>query len=436
MKRLLLYFLLPLIGLLSCDNSDDSVFEQSADQRLNAALASYQKRLVDAPNGWKAVLKPAGGGVYSFYFKFNDQNRVVMYSDFTYNSANVSKESSYRLKALQTPALIFDTYSYIHVLSDPDDEVNGGVLGEGLKSDFEFAFYSDSVKAERITLVGRMNKSEMVLTEATVAEAASYVAGNLAKNQQFENLGKYQKYFKRVTINGIEYEVTFDPQTRLITFSWLEGSVLKSFSSNYYYTVNGLTLTVPFVSGSLAIYSLDNVVWNESTTQVSFAVNGVRSTVLSADKPLKIDTAAPRAWWQLTQAEDTYWESYEAFHVNGVDDALGFTTLRTDTSQYYRFFYWPNFNTSYDAFGPLFYDDGGLELAYAAAPRRPTFTTDGRVVFTSSGTLGQGYPTSGPIVEAAKIMYNTSGFYLIKTSDTSYDMVSASDARIWISWSL
>jgi hypothetical protein len=111
--------------------------------------------------------------------------------------------------------------------------------------------------------------------------------------------------------------------------------------------------------------------------------------------------------------------------------------MRTDTSQYYRFFYWPNINTSYDAFGAFFVYNGALDLTYgAAAPRRPTFTTDGRAVFTAYGTIGQNYPTSGPMVEAANIFYNTRGFYFIKTSDTSYDMVSASDSRIWISWNL
>lgn len=359
-----------------------------------------------------------------------------MYSDFANNSAKVSKESSYRLKALQTPALIFDTYSYLHVLADPDNSVNGGEIGQGLKSDFEFAIYGDSVTAEKITLVGRVNQSTMVLTEATPTEAAAYVAGKLATNQQFENLTKYQKYFKRVTINGIVYEMLFNPKTRLITLSWLEGSVVKSFSSNYYYTTSGVTLTVPFVSGSLAIYNFDDVSWDETRTQVGFAVNGVRTTVVAADAPLKIDTGAPRAWWLLPQAEESYWESYEAFHINGEDDALGFTDLRTDTSEYYRFFYWPDFNTSYDAFGPFFINDGALDLPYGAASRRPTFTTDGRVVFTAYGTLGREYPTTGPMVEAAKLFYDTRGFYLIKTSDTSYDMVSASDARVWISWSL
>jgi hypothetical protein len=434
-KRILLYFLLPLIGLMACETSEDSVFDRSSDERLNAALATYQKRLVDAPHGWKAVLKPGGGGVYSFYFKFNDQNRVVMYSDFTQNSANVSKESSYRLKALQTPALLFDTYSYIHVLADPDDEVNGGTLGEGLKSDFEFGFNTDSVNAEQIRLVGRMNKSELLLTEATSEEAAAYAAGNLAKSQQFENLANYQKYFKRVTINGIEYEVKFNGASRLITFSWLEGSELKSFSSNYYYSINGVVFIHPFVSGSVAIYSLDNVAWDASKEQVSFSVDGVRSTILSADRPLKIDTGAPRAWWQASQEEDTYWESRQGFHVNGVEDGLGMRQMRTDSSRFYSFFYWPNYNSSYDAFGPLLLGGRGLELPYGFAPRRPTFTSDGRAIFTNYGTLGP-VPTSGPVVEAARIMYNTSGFYFIKTSDTTYDMISASDSGIWITWTL
>ena len=123
--------------------------------RLNAALASYEKQLVEAPYGWNAVIYPGGGGSYGFYFKFDDKNRVTMYSDFSDASAAKPKESSYRLKAMQTPSLIFDTYSYLHVLADPDRSVNNGELGEGLLSDFEFSIYGDSLTADRMAFVGR-----------------------------------------------------------------------------------------------------------------------------------------------------------------------------------------------------------------------------------------------------------------------------------------
>ena len=167
MKKSIIYLLFASVFFLSCESNDDSVFEESADARLNAALVSYEKQLVEAPYGWNAVIYPGGGGSYGFYFKFDDKNRVTMFSDFSDESAAKSKESSYRLKAVQTPVLIFDTYSYLHVLADPDREVNGGETGLGLSSDFEFSIFPDSVKTESITLVGRKNKSRLVLTKAT-----------------------------------------------------------------------------------------------------------------------------------------------------------------------------------------------------------------------------------------------------------------------------
>jgi hypothetical protein len=53
MKRSFLYLLFLTTVFFSCENSDDTVFEESADVRLNAALASYEKQLVEAPYGWK-----------------------------------------------------------------------------------------------------------------------------------------------------------------------------------------------------------------------------------------------------------------------------------------------------------------------------------------------------------------------------------------------
>ena len=71
MKRVLLYLLLVAAGLTSCQKDDDNVFDQSPDERLNATLADYQSKLAGAENGWKAIIYPAAGGAYSFYFKFN-----------------------------------------------------------------------------------------------------------------------------------------------------------------------------------------------------------------------------------------------------------------------------------------------------------------------------------------------------------------------------
>lgn len=433
MKKSILYLLFASVFFLSCDNEDDTVFEESADARLNAALVSYEKQLVESPYGWNAVVYPGGGGSYGFYFKFDDKNRVQMFSDFSDESAAKVKESSYRLKAIQTPVLIFDTYSYLHVLSDPDEQVNGGIRGAGLLSDFEFSIYPDSVKADVISLVGRKNGSRLVLTKASQTDAAAYTAGNLAKGVRFNNIMKYQAYFKRVTLGNETYEITLSPVSRVIKLTWLDGTVPRTFSTYYYYTASGLTFVNPLVNGSQTIAGFSDITWNATTTQLGITVNGQKSTIASATKPLSTDLAAARRWWQAPIESGSYWSSFEGFHVNGVDDAFGVNALKFGESPFYSYIYQPGLNSDYDLFGPVFVQNNSLNFEYGHAPAPPTFTSDGRAIFESIGTFGE-VPKTGPAVQTANTLFDTQGFYLIQTSETSYDMVSAKDAKTWITW--
>src|ERR1700712_3586493 len=102
MKKYIIY-IVPVLLTFSCSKKDTSVFQSSADERLNEKLATYQAQLSGAQSGWKAILKvdSGKGATYIFYFSFNTENRVVMLSDFDSLSAVTLKESSYRLKALQ-----------------------------------------------------------------------------------------------------------------------------------------------------------------------------------------------------------------------------------------------------------------------------------------------------------------------------------------------
>ncbi|MCF0053796.1 DUF4302 domain-containing protein [Dyadobacter sp. LJ53] len=433
MKKSILYLLFLGAFFTACDNKDDTVFEETADARLNAALASYEKQLIEAPYGWNAVIYPGGGGTYGFHFKFDEKNRVTMYSDFSGETAAKSKESSYRLKAVQTPVLIFDTYSYLHILADPDKSVNGGETGLGLQSDFEFSIFPDSVKAESITLVGRKNNSRLVLTKATQAQVAAYAAGDLADAVLFNNITKYQAYFKRVTLGNITYEITLSPTTRTIKLTWLDGSVPETFTTSYYFTAAGVSFTSPLVNGSQTINGFTNVTWNANAAQVGVTAAGVKGTIVGAIKPLSVDLAAARRWWQEPIESGGDWRSLNGFHVNGIDDAFKIQNLKADDAEYAFVIYQPGYNSGYDLFGPIFYGDEALRLIYGYAPAPPTFSSDGRIIFRDFGTLGT-VPTSGAATESAKLLYEASGYYLIQTSETTYDMVSAKDAKSWISW--
>ena len=186
MKRII-YLLIPVLialTVLSCKRDYDDDYMGNVDERLNATLTAYQNELTSAEHGWMANISTSEG-IYRFWMKFyvnngevmNDLkgNRVTMITDnmnYDYSGVNggtaVPGTSSFRLKALQRPTLIFDTYSYLAVLCDPDDSVSHGSGNQGLQTDFEYeiASYEDSV----FTLRGRTHRANATLVKATAEE--------------------------------------------------------------------------------------------------------------------------------------------------------------------------------------------------------------------------------------------------------------------------
>src|SRR4051794_8066819 len=241
MKKTLLYFFSAVLFFSSCKKDDESIFDKSPDERLNEALTAYQAKLTTAADGWKGFIYPKSGGVYTFYFKFSDANRVSMLSSIDSASAVTFRESSYRLKALQQPSLLFDTYSYLHVLADPDASVNGGLYGVGLQSDFEF--YFDSSSADTINLVGRFNGSKATLIKATAEEATGFNTGQLATGFL---LNKLDTYFNRLSISSEKFDFHINPLSRTFSLVDASGNLLDTVASTgYYMTFGGIGFIKP-----------------------------------------------------------------------------------------------------------------------------------------------------------------------------------------------
>lgn len=434
MKKVFIIVLIISAFFSACKKEDKPAFDQSPDERLTETLAAYETQLTGAQNGWNGLLITDSGraGTFSFYFKFNTGNRVIMLSDFDSLSAVSPKESSYRIKALQQPSLVFDTYSYIHVLSDPDETVNGGDRGAGLLADFEF--YFDSVSTDVIKLVGRINGSKLTLTRASQAEADLYNNGGLAAGL---NINKILTYFKRLTIGSEKYDIQINPLKRQITFTWIDANgTLQTFTTGYYSTAGGISFTSPVVNGSQTITGLNNISWNATSQTINVTVGSIAGTIIGIDTPLRVDVNAPARWWQFAVDNgNTFWISFKGFHVNGVDDAYNLQSLVSGTESYYFLLYWPAYATGNDFFGPVFINAAGtaLSLQYGSAPRKPTFTSDGRAIFVELGTYGP-QPATGPAGLTRDQLYSARGYYFVQTSANTYDMVSASDGKIWLTW--
>lgn len=441
MKNFLIVSLIIVAALSSCKKDDKSVFDKSPDERLKEKLDAYQVQLSGAQDGWKGLLvtDSGRGSTYSFYFKFNNENRVVMLSDFDSLSAVTLKESSYRLKALQQPSLLFDTYSYLHVLADPDGSVNGGPVGAGLLSDFEF--YFDAATSDTIKLVGRFNASKMTLVRATKAEADAYNNGQFAAARQ--NLNKILTYFKRLTIGSQLYDVKIDPVNRQLVFSWLDASGnLRTFTTGYYFSGGSVVFTDPLVNGPQIISGLDNITWNQATETIHLTVNGAAATLRGIVVPLKVDLGAPQRFKQYAIDQGSYWISINGWHIDGVDDALNFRSL---IRNYNFILYTPKesglFGWTSGDLGVVIYDNGNSALGSSYT----STINNGIIKFVIEGSNGSiGFGTALPAAQAALVvgatnsfrsyMTDPGGYYLVQTTATTYDMVSAANGKAWITW--
>jgi len=454
MKRFLVYILVVMMVSAGCRKTDsDTIGGLTPDQRIAKALAAYQSKLMGAPYGWIFVESTTGiaynQGVsqngpaitLAYYMQFADSNTVVMFSDFD-TSMSAPKSSSYRIKELTRPALIFDTYSYLHVPCDPDPSISKSPFGPGYGwgTDFEYSFSDSTVPTETgdtVHLRGNLNSAGGMLIKATQAQRDAYYAGALRNNTTA--LPNILEYFKRMTVNGVTYELRLNAD-RTMTVTWTTGGQTQSQTTEYYFTASGLVFATPIVAGSVTLTGIDNLVWNAGTQTITATVGGQAATIKGATAPFSNDVNAPSRWWHYANDNGGYWASWNGWHVNGVDDAYGVTQVTDAGGPFYQFAYIPNLlgpqngNPNADAFVPLVVQNNALALGdYFSVPATPPSFAGGRATFTELGTIGT-IPPGGPVDKSDQVLYNPAGFYLVQTGTKSYDMVLATNARTWISW--
>lgn len=433
-----------MLVAVSCRKIDDSsVFGKTPDQRVNEALARYQAKLSGAQYGWKGLIETKEGGTFTFYFSFNDSNRVKMLSSFDSASAVTLRESSYRLKALQQPSILFDTYSYLHVLADPNPSVNGGDAGVGLASDFEYWFDDAQSSADTIVLIGRINETKTKLVRATQAERDAFLNGDLVKGLV---ITKILNYYKRFVINGTDSVDAFiEPRNSYIISPDANGNLLDDTrGTNYSLILGGISFNNPFQVGSQTITELANINFDAGTNTITATSNAGPVVVKGVVTPIIFDAAAPARWWNFAKADDSYWITEEGFHINGVDDAHGLANI----PGYFGFtIFWPEYNTAsgvtYDLLSPITPNTAGnAAIRFGAAYRPPVFA-GGKVTFSLLGTLGAANippgPTATTIFPSLRAqMAIPEGYYLVQISNDpvapAYHMVSAADGLAWLTW--
>ena len=233
--------LLIAIGVLGCGQDAEIRKMGNPDERLNETLDSYRGMLTASVYGWKSFLYPGEGGGYNFFMQFSTEGRVSMMGDIIEETATVPFESSYRLDAFQRPSLVFDTYSYIHYLSDPDPNVNGGILGHGYLSDFEFSF--ESASGDTLRLKGNQHGSELLLIRATAKEHQLYTNGRLnTVMQETMNFQKTNPYLFLIAEDNRKTGVILNAFSREVTMVEENEGEIGVTSSRFSFTTEGILL--------------------------------------------------------------------------------------------------------------------------------------------------------------------------------------------------
>ncbi|MGN0048571.1 MAG: DUF4302 domain-containing protein [Bacteroides sp.] len=149
-------WMLAILLFAGCSNDYDSLFDLSPDQRGEQALAQYAEVLQNAPNGWLMhyYSSPQEMGGITYVMKFDKSGRVTM----NWSIRDDLQTANYSMKMLEKPMLIFDTYSNLSKLCDPD---------MGLGGENEFAFLGLSADQDTLFMEERVNKDPVVMVKAS-----------------------------------------------------------------------------------------------------------------------------------------------------------------------------------------------------------------------------------------------------------------------------
>jgi hypothetical protein len=283
MKKTLIYTLLSLALFSGCKKDNENLIDgKRPEQRLEETLTQYNDQLTGSTYGWKGYLYPDGGGGYSFYFSFDKQNRVVMYGDMDSGPAQTSMESSYRIKVNQGLTLSFDTYSYLHLLSDPDPNVFGGIPGGGYYSDFEFTFNKET--GDTLKLTGKLFGSKLVLVKATKAESDQYNAKGLYNSYVTAvNYMDAHSYLYVTFGDAAKIQTTFNYSSKMFSLTWDDKGTVVTKSAPFVFTLTGMLLQDPVFYNDQKITEF---FWDAEKGQYYANVGGTRINVLTSATPI------------------------------------------------------------------------------------------------------------------------------------------------------
>lgn len=278
-----------LLIMQACKKSDQELIDgKRPEERVAADLEKYRSELVNSKNGWVAYLSTTiVGGGYSFYMSFDKDNKVIMRADYDSDIALESVQSTYRVKQVMAPSIIFDTYNLLHLLQDPDSESFNGNNAVGYGSDFEFEIREQV--GDTIKLIGKKRNAPLILVKATAEQKAFYTSDQFSESIEGINnfiIDHPFTYILDPKNNSKKIQVSINTDVRSRSFSLIStsGDEIVTNSGIFSFSERGIRLNNPVKNGD-EIYT--EVLWDKETKKLFLvSVTGTKTELLSSSAPI------------------------------------------------------------------------------------------------------------------------------------------------------
>ncbi|MCM1503737.1 MAG: DUF4302 domain-containing protein [Muribaculum sp.] len=249
------------IGLSSCKNEEDDIFDGSAAQRLDEYKKLYSDVLTS--NGGKWLMEYFANEEergYVFVMDFNSDGSVkVSGQNVWMNGAYKSEVSLWQMVADNGPVLSFNTYnSVFHLFSTPEniegdeaptnpDNNNKDIdeTGEGHAGDYEFVVIGVSEDGQTVHLTGKKRLYDIYLhrLDANVDNAEILSEYYIASQATFSNI--FPDYLLTNSATGEQFVISGGPKGLFSIYPKDGDPVVQTVTMNALIGPNSIRFRLP-----------------------------------------------------------------------------------------------------------------------------------------------------------------------------------------------
>lgn len=293
------------LALSACSSDDDSIFDQSAADRLEQYKKDYADVLTADGGLWSMeYFSNADEPGYVFVMKFDKNGAVTISANHKWIGGTFQQETSlWKMIADNGPVLSFNSYNNLfHIFSDPaniegpdapkgetGDDINE--TGYGHEGDYEFQMMEVADNGQTIRLLGKKRMFDIFLHRLDVAtDVESYLAD--VKNVPARFSSKFNNLVM-TDADGKLYRI-YDLASGIPSIYPLDGdAVTQTVSANGIFTLDGFRFMNPLEvkRADDSTFEIETLLFTEDGT-----MSGGNITDLRAPSPLENLIRADITW--------------------------------------------------------------------------------------------------------------------------------------------